>query len=200
MDIPSIRIDRELDLCVYFCYLLDNFGELGDSVISEIVLTLECANYFELMTQVGVMETKKLIATRNDKEKGERFYKLLPEGKTLSEQFSNTHIPLSIRENTLKTGEEVIKRLEREKSIRCYINYDYIRKRYDLNVKFLNEINGDIILDVKLYAPNEAKAKEMKERFIDNSGKIIPKIMNMFLRDDFETFENMERALKNEEI
>ena len=195
MEISPIKVNEDFDLCVYFCYILDCFGELGDSVISEIVLSLESANYFELMTQVGVMEGKKLITVRNDKEKGERFYSLTEEGKTLSEQFSETRIPLTIREKTVATGKEVIERLKREKSIRCYINYDYIRGRYDLNVKFLNEINGEIILDIKLYAPSEEKAIEMKERFLGNSPAVIKHIMNMFLKDDWETLENMERDI-----
>lgn len=195
MEISPIKVNEDFDLCVYFCYILDCFGELGDSVISEIVLSLESANYFELMTQVGVMEGKKLITVRNDKEKGERFYSLTEEGKTLSEQFSETRIPLTIREKTVAMGKEVIERLKREKSIRCYINYDYVRGRYDLNVKFLNEINGEIILDIKLYAPSEEKAIEMKERFLGNSPAVIKHIMNMFLKDDWETLENMERDI-----
>ncbi len=195
MEISPIKVNEDFDLCVYFCYILDCFGDLGDSVISEIVLSLESANYFELMTQVGVMEEKKLITVRNDKEKGERFYSITEEGKTLSEQFSETRIPLTIREKTVATGKEVIERLKREKSVRCYINYDYIRGRYDLNVKFLNEINGEIILDIKLYAPSEEKAIEMKERFLGNSPAVIKHIMNMFLKDDWETLENMERDI-----
>ena len=195
MEISPIKVTEEFDLCVYFCYILDCFGDLGDSVISEIVLSLESANYFELMTQVGIMEEKKLITVKNDKEKGERFYYLTEEGKTLAHQFSETHIPLTIREKTVATGKEVIERIKREKSIRCYIDYDYIRRRYDLNVKFLNEINGEVILDIKLYAPSEEKAIEMRDRFLGNSPNMIKHIMNMFLKDDWETFENMERDI-----
>ncbi|MGN0578362.1 MAG: DUF4364 family protein [Ruminiclostridium sp.] len=188
MEIPSIRIDDDVDMCVYFCFMLDSFGELGDCVISEIVLSLESVNYFELMSQVGVMQEKKLITVRNDKKKGERVYSLLPEGKTLAEELKS-RIPLSIREKTLETGKEVIERIEREKSVRCYIDYDYTRDRYDLNVKFLNELNGDIILNIKLYAPDEEKAKEMKERFLSKPSLIITRTMNMFLKDDFFMYD-----------
>ena len=80
--------------------MLNEFGDLGDCMISEIVMSLESVNYFELMTEVGVMEKKGLIATRRDKERGERVYSLMPDGKTLAEEFANVRIPLSIREHT----------------------------------------------------------------------------------------------------
>lgn len=168
--------------------MLDNFGELGDCLISEIVLSIESVNYFELMTQIGVMIDKKLIDVRHDKARGERVYSLLPDGKVLADEFTYK-IPLSIREKTLETGRETIKRIELEKSIRCYINYDYKRKRYDLCVRFLNEVNGDIILDVNVFAPDEKRAMEMKERFLKKPSFYITRMMNMFLKDDFFMYD-----------
>ena len=169
--------------------MLNEFVDLGDCMISEIVMSLESVNYFELMTEVGVMEKKGLIATRRDKERGERVYSLMPDGKTLAEEFANVRIPLSIREHTAEVYNEAAKRIELEKSIRCHIIYDYERKRYDLNVKFLNEINGEIILDIMLYAPDEDRAKEMKERFLSRPSFVVRRIMNMFLKDDFFMYD-----------
>ncbi len=190
MQIPTIKINDSFDICVYFCYMLNEFGDLGDCMISEIVMSLESVNYFELMTEVGVMEKKGLVATRRDKERGERVYSLMPDGKTLAEEFANVRIPLSIREHTAEVYNEAAKRIKLEKSIRCHIIYDYERKRYDLNVKFLNEINGEIILDIMLYAPDEDRAKEMKERFLSRPSFVIRRIMNMFLKDDFFMYDN----------
>ena len=135
------------------------------------------------------MEKKQLISVRNDKQKGERVYSLLPDGVTLAEQFL-IHIPLSIREKTIELGNDVLKRIEREKSIKCFINYDYKLKRYDLCVQFLNEVNGDIILDMRVFAPDEEKAKEMKERFLSRSSRVITRTMNMFLKDDYFMYDD----------
>ncbi|MBO5266793.1 MAG: DUF4364 family protein [Ruminiclostridium sp.] len=187
--IPQIQVDDSFDICVYFCFMLKEFGDITDSFISEIVISLESVNYFELMSEVGKMEKKQLISIKNDKEKGEQVYSLLPNGETLANEFL-MHIPLSIREKTIEAGKDVLERIEREKSIRCYINYDYKRKRYDLCVKFLNELNGEVILDIKLYAPTEEKAKEMKERFLSRPSRVITRTMNMFLKDDFFMYDN----------
>lgn len=188
MNIPQIQVDSSFDICVYFCYMLKEFGEVPASFISEIVISLETVNYFELMSEVGKMEKKQLISVKNDKVKGEQIYSLLPNGEVLATEFLN-HIPLSIREKTIETGKSVLERIEREKSVRCYINYDCKRNRYDLCVKFLNEINGETILDIKIYAPDEEKAKEMRERFLSRPSRTITRTMNMFLKDDFFLYD-----------
>ena len=185
---PKITINDELDICVYFCFILSNFGTLSESVINEIVLSVDSVSYFDLMSATGFMEEKQLIASETDKESGERSYSLLPDGKKLSDEFY-LHIPLSIREKTLDTGNMIAERREREKSVRCDIIYDSAKKRYDLVVKFLNEINGDTILEIKLFAPDEQEAEEMKRRFLARPSLIITRTMNMFLKDDYFMFD-----------
>lgn len=172
-------------MCVYFCYMLNEFGNLSDSIVSEIVLTLECVNYFELMTEVGVMEKKGIVVTRRDNPRSERVYSLMPSGKKLVEEFAATRIPRSIREHTAEAYNEVARRIALEKAIRCHIIYDYERKRYDLNVIFLNEMNGETMLDIMLYAPDEERAKEMKKRFLSRPSFTVSRIMNMFLKDNY---------------
>lgn len=186
--IPQIQVDNSFDICVYFCFMLKEFGEITDNFISEIVISLGTVNYFELMSEVGKMEKKQLIAVRHDKEKNEQVYSLLPNGETLANEFL-MHIPLSIREKTIEAGKSVLERIEREKSIRCYVNYDYKRKRYDLHVKFLNELNGETILDIRVYAPDKKKADEMKDRFLSRPSRVITRTMNMFLKDDFFMYD-----------
>ncbi len=188
MTIPPIKITDSFDICVYFCFMLKQFGDITDNFISEIVISLESVNYFELMSEIGKMEKKQLISVTRDKAKGEMVYSLLEAGDVLATEFLN-HIPLSIQEKTIETGKSVLERIEREKSIRCYVNYDYKRKRYDLCVKFLNEMNGEIIMDLKIYAPDEEKAKEMKERFLSRPSRTITRTMNMFLKDDFFMYD-----------
>ena len=188
MYIPKITINDELDICVYFCFILSSFGRLSESVINEIVLSVDSVNYFDLISATGFMEEKNLITSETDKSSGERYYCLLPDGKKLSDEFY-MHIPLSVREKTLETGNRISERLEREKSVKCDIIYDSGRKRYDLDVKFLNEINGETILEIKLFAPDEQEAEKMKRRFLSKPSLIITRTMNMFLKDDFFMFD-----------
>jgi len=180
--IPTIKVDDSFDICVYFCFMLKELGDLTDNEVSEIVISLETVNYFELISEVERMKKKNFISVINEKERGERKYSLLPIGEGLAEEFSN-HIPLSIREKTVEEGKKILERIELEKSIRCYINYDYMSKRYDFCVKLLNELNGDTILDIKMYAPDEKSAADMKKRFLSHPTEAITKAMNIFLKD-----------------
>lgn len=185
--LPKIKDD--IDLCVYFCFMLDSFGTLSDSVISEIVRSVDSVNYFELVSMIEFMKEKSLISESFDQKIKERVYTLKKGGKELSDEFY-MHIPSSVREKTLETGKNVLKRLDMERAIRCYIsNYDGVKKRYDLTVRFLNELNGETILELKLFAPNEKKAQEMMNRFLSKPSFIITRIMNMFLKDDYFMYD-----------
>lgn len=189
MDIPKIQIDDDsLDISVFCCFILSNFDKLSDSALGEIAIHADAVNYFELMSNVGFMVDKKLIEAERDKKSGEYVYKLLDEGKRLAEEFY-MHIPLSLRERTLDVIKEYKIRKERERSILCDILYDRNKNRYDLNVKFINEINGETILDIKLYAPDKKKAEEMRDRFLSKPSFIITRTMNMFLKDDFFMYD-----------
>lgn len=182
--IPGIRVDDSFDICVYFCFMLKELGELTDNQISEIVISLDTVNYFELMSEMERMENKEFISIRNERERGERKYSLLEGGENLANEFLS-RIPLSIREKTIYEGKDVLEKIEREKSVKCYINYDYMKKRYDVCVKFLNELNGETILDIKVYAPDEMRAKEIKKRFLSHPTEIISETMGMFLKDRY---------------
>ena len=185
---PKITIENETDICVYFCFMLSELGELCDSTINEIILSVDSVNYFELISSIGFMEEKSLITIKKG-ENNENIYSLTPDGEKLAKAFY-MHIPLSVREKTVKTGKDIIERLEREKAIRCFIDYDNAKKRYDLIVRFINEINGEPILEMKLFAPDEKTAQEMKERFLKDPPHIIKRTMNMFLKDDYFLYDD----------
>lgn len=179
---PGIRVDESFDICVYFCFMLKELGDLTDNSVSEIVISLETVNYFELMSEVERMKKKEFIKVVTSKNDEERKYSLLPGGRELADEFFN-NIPFSIREKTIEEGGKILERIEREKAIKCYINYDYNKRRYDLCVKLLNELNGDTILDVRLFAPDEKTAKDMKKRFLAHPTEIISDTMSLFLKD-----------------
>lgn len=189
MDIPKIQIDDDsLDISVYCCFILHNSGELSDSALGEIAIHADAVNYFELMSNIGFMLEKKLIDAKNDPKTGETVYTLLDEGKRTAEELY-VRIPLSLRERTLDVIKEYKTRKDRERSILCDILYDRSKDRYDLNVKFINEINGETILDIKLYAPDRKKAEEMRDRFLSKPSFVITRTMNMFLKDDFFMYD-----------
>ena len=176
------------DICVYFCFILDSFGTLSETVIGEIVLSASQPDYFEVMGNTGFMIEKGLIIENDNPNSSERIYSLTDEGKQIARNLSS-QLPPALKERTLAEGNAILSKKARERSVRCDISYDRVRDRYDLNVRFINEMNGDTILDLTLYAPDKEKAVEMRERFLSKPSFIITRILNMFLKDDFFMYD-----------
>ena len=180
MDIEKEEI---VDACVYFCYILGMYGELSESVIGEIILSVDQQEYFDVMGNIGFMLDKGLIGEKIDPGSGEKIYYLRDEGRSIANDLSS-HLSPMLKEKTVTEGKAVLSKNERERSVRCDINYDRKKDRYDLHVKFLNELNGETIIDLTLYAPDEKKALEMRERFLSDPSYFITRILNMFIKDD----------------
>lgn len=186
-------LDEKTDVSTYCCFILSSFGSLTENTLGQIVLASAPTVYFELMSNITFMQEKGLICAEKDPKNGENIYSLLDEGKKIAEDMSSL-LGITLRENTLRIGTELLAKNERERSIKCDIIPDRERGRYDLHIKFMNELNGETILEMKLYAPDEKKAKEMQERFLSNPAVIITRMLNMFLKDDYFFFDklNME--------
>ena len=52
-------------------------------------------------------------------------------------------------------------------------------------MRFLNEINGGELMNLKIYAPDFEQAKQMRERFYEKPSEIVTKIMNTFIKDSY---------------
>jgi DNA-binding PadR family transcriptional regulator len=181
--------NERVDVCVFLCFILDSFGELPESVIGEIILSASPTEYFDIIGNLGFMLEKGLISEKKDPKTGKIVYYLLEEGKQLARDLASVLSP-AVRDRIISEGNSVLARTERERSVRCEILHDIKTDRYDLNVKFLNEMNGDTILDLMLYAPDKEKAEEMRDRFLTRSSFVITRILNMFLKDDFFMYDN----------
>lgn len=180
--------DYRVDNSVYFCFILNELGELNESVIGEIILYVAPTEYFGIMSDIKFMTEKGLIGATHDEKKNEPRYYLTDDGRKLARDMSSM-LSSSLKYETLSYGRKLLEKNDRERSIRCEIRQDREKNRYDLIVKFLNEMNGDTMLEIKLYAPDEKKAIEMQERFLSKPTFIITRTMNMFLKDDFFMYD-----------
>lgn len=179
---PKITIDDKLTIQIYLCFLLDQLGKLSEEQIADIVTEIDAVNSLELFEALGIAKEKKLIEASN--EKNTTYYTVLSQGQVMSKEFFH-RIPLSVREKSLEYGKYVLKMADQERSIICRIERtDYNGPCY-LTVKFLNEINGDNLMDLRIYAPDYEQAKIMRERFYEKPSDIVTKIMNMFIKDSY---------------
>lgn len=179
---PKITIDEKLTIQIYLCFLLDQLGKLSEEQIVDIITEIDAVNSLELFEAIGIAREKQLIEATS--EKNISYYTILPQGLVMSKEFYH-RIPLSIREKSLEYGKYVLKMADQERSIICRIERtDYNGPCY-LTVKFLNEINGDSLMELKIYAPDYEQAKIMRERFYEKPSDIVTKIMNMFIKDSY---------------
>lgn len=179
---PKIIIDDKLTIQIYLCYLLEQLGELSEEQLADIITEVEAVNSLDFFETLSIALEKKLI--KADDEKKQKTYSLLPTGKTLSDEFFN-RIPLSVREKSLEYGKYLLKMADLERSIICRIERtDYNGPCY-LTVKFLNELNGDKLMELRIYAPDYEQAKLMRERFFEKPSDIVAKIMKMFIKDSY---------------
>ncbi len=180
---PKITIDDKLTIQIYLCYLLQQLGNLTRDQLSDVITEIEAVNFFEYLEALSIAEEKNLIKSAEEK-KGNFILSLLPQGETMAREFYH-RIPLSIREKSLEYGKYMLEMADLERSIICRIE----RTNYDgpcfLTVRFLNEINGDELMDLKIYAPDFEQAKQMRERFYEKPSDIVTKIMNMFIKDSY---------------
>ena len=179
---PKIIIDDKLTIQIYLCYLLDQLGELSEEQLADITDEIEAVNSLDFFEALSISREKQLIKAAD--KKNEKIYSLLPTGKTLTDEFFN-RIPLSVREKSVEYGKYLLKMADLERSIICRIERtDYNGPCY-LTVKFLNELNGDNLLDMRIYAPDYEQAKLMRERFYEKPSDIVTKIMKMFIKDSY---------------
>ena len=179
---PKIVIDDKLTVQIYICYLLDSLGNLSEEQLADIVDEIEAVNSLDLFEALSIALEKKLISSHTEKNKN--IFSLLDMGKTMSDEFS-ARIPLSVREKSIEYGKQVLKMADLERSIICKIERtDYNGPCY-LTVKFLNELNGDNLMDLRIYAPDYDQARLMRERFFEKPSDIVTKIMKMFIKDSY---------------
>lgn len=180
---PKIVIDDKLTVQIYLCFLLEQLGDLTYEQLSDIVTEIESLSFLDYLEALSIAQENKLISRKDPS--GVDTCTLLPQGETMSKEFYN-RIPLSVREKSIEYGKKVLEMAELERSVICRIEKSGGNSQpCFLTVKFLNEINGNELMDLKIFAPDYEQAKRMRERFYEKPSDIVAKIMNMFIKDSY---------------
>ena len=178
---PKITVEDKLDIQFYICFLLDQLGKLTENQLSDIITECETVNYYDYLEALSIVVEKKLA--EKSEEKSELVYSLMPHGKMMSEEFYQ-HIPLSVREKSVEYGKKVLELSEVERALQCRIERTQEAHCF-VTVRFINEMGGPDLVNLRLYAPNLEEAKKMKERFYERPSEIITKIMQLFIKDNY---------------
>ncbi len=179
---PKIFIEDKLTLQIYLCFLLDKLGDLMEDQLSEIVTETNTAGGLEYLEALSLNQEKEMI--KSEETKKGTVLSLLPRGLTMSREFYH-RIPCSIRDKSVEYGKYLLKMADMERSVICRILRDDFNGPCYLTVRFLNEIKGNELMNLKIYAPDYEQAKQMRERFYERPTDIVTNIMNMFIKDSY---------------
>ena len=167
------------EIKILICYLLYNTKlSLRKNDIASILQNYGLANYFESSQAFSEMLASNNIASNTEEEGG---YHVTPSGKIIVEELSET-LPLSVREKALKSVEEYMARLKRERENKVMIKKN--PRGYDVICKISGgEFN---MLELKIYAPNMMEATTIRDNFYKSPELLYRNIMTYLTKSDIE--------------
>lgn len=185
-DTPKIRLDDKYDIQILVAYLLKQIGFLTLEQLVSITVDDDTVNYFDLVSALGGMEEKAFVEIK--KVDNEDCYFPTEKSNFMAVELGEK-IPKSIRENTVYYGKKITAREKLEKAIKCEIIK--LEQGYHLYIRFINEMGGADLMDLKIYAPTYETAAEMEKRFFDNPTGTYRRVLNGFIQG-FLTVSDME--------
>lgn len=190
---PKIRLDESFDIQILIAYLLKEFDKLSLEQLATITVDDDTVNYFDLVSALGGLEDKGLITV--EKTKTAEFYSASDKSNYMATELADK-IPKSIRENTIYNGKKITAREKMEKAIKCQIIK--LEQGYHLDIRFINEMGGPDLMDLKIYAPTYETAEQMEKRFFDNPTGTYRRVLNGFIQGFLTVSEiELNDALQN---
>lgn len=179
-NILNLKLQDSFEICVLICFLLNELGALTEKLLLEIVTLDETVSVFNLSDALGLSENKNLIERFNKDNK--IYYKVSAAGKEILYEFVNS-LPLLIREKMLAEGRKVLSLFKLKKAVNW--NICEAENGYYFKVQFLNEMGGDDIMQIKIFAPSMESALDIENRFLKKPVDIIGNVLNMFIMDSY---------------
>ena len=161
-------LQSRTEIRVLICFLLDNISSpVPLDTVKEQLHFEGIANYFELSVAIAELaDSQHIIPFTNEKNK--LFYTISDEGRNVARTLA-AGLPLSVRENSLKIANRIVKRTINENQNRVMI------EKNDSGIHITCAImeNELELASVKLLVPDEETALTVKERFLTNPAETL---------------------------
>ncbi|MCL2086628.1 MAG: DUF4364 family protein [Oscillospiraceae bacterium] len=167
------KIDTLLT-AVLICAMLKQTSGLSETNIIEILTDDDIVGLLTIYDALSIIE-KKSLATLND-----GIFKISEAGESLFNEFS-AKIPPKILENCILKAKNANQLSLLKKSVNWEI--EKLKKGYNFNLNYINEMGGGDILSLKIYSPSYESAVKMQENFLKNPVDVFERIMFIFMRD-----------------
>ncbi len=163
---------------ILICYFLNEIDRPVTPVqLTEIATSDGILNYFYYTEAINSMLEAKTIELKN--VDGVNYYFLTEMGKAGAESFK-TIVPKSFRDKILSAGLKLFSKLKIEHDVKCEISK--LKKGY--SVSCICNDNDIILMDMKLFAPDEEQAILIKEKIMLNPTEFYGKVLNYALDNE----------------
>ncbi len=162
---------------ILICYFLKEIDRpVTPEQLTEIATADGIINYFYYTEAINSMlEANTILVEKID---GKTYYVLSEIGRNGAESFKNI-VPKSFRDKILSSGLKLFAKIKIDNDVKCEITplekgFNVECKCYDMDV---------ILMDLKLFAPDEEQAILIKEKIMLNPTDFYGKILNYALEN-----------------
>ena len=154
--VPKYTLYDRKDIEVLVAYILYKVGSITKDELMRCTVDHDFVMYFDLICCLFDMEDKGLIIC----EKAGNDETCLPTAKSeyLAIELAYT-IPLSIREDTIYYAKKITSHSRLEKTVKTEI-VKVEQGGYQLCIRFINEMGGTDLMELKIYAPTKESAMD----------------------------------------
>jgi hypothetical protein len=170
--LPPIRLTDEPKVITLICYLLEYLGGLTEEQLLETVTVDDIVSQFKLNDALSTME-KKDLASFNGK-----VYCITQNGKDWLREFENS-LAITLRRKMLAEGKDVVRLSSLKKAIKWSITET--NNGWIFRALFLNEMDGNPIMEIKLYSKTQEGALRIQDKFLQDPSKALSDSISNFI-------------------
>lgn len=175
---PKLTLYEDKEIQILIAHLLRKVGCMSKEELMRCTVDQEFVKYFDFHSCIMSMEEKKLITV----EKTDDCELCHPTNQSnyLAIELAYS-IPLSIREDAVYLAKKITAHNHLEKAIKCEI-ITLEQGGYHLYIRFINEVGGADLMELKIYAPTLEAAQQMERKFFDNPTGAYRGVLNSFIQ------------------
>ena len=192
--VPKITLYEDKDIQILIAHILRKVGPMSKEELMRCTVDQDFVKYFDFHSCIMSMEEKTLITI--EKEDGCEICHPTNQSNYLAIELAYS-IPLSIREDAVYYAKKITSHAHLEKAVKCEIIP--LEQGYHLYIRFINEVGGADLMELKIYAPTLEAAQQMEKRFFANPAGAYRGVLNSFIQGYLTVSEaELKEAMEDE--
>ncbi len=192
--VPKITLYEDKEIQILIAHLLRKVGCMSKEELMSCTVDQDFVKYFDFHSCIMNMEEKQLITI--EEVDGCEICHPTNQSNYLAIELAYS-IPLSIREDAVYYAKKITSHTHLEKAVKCEIIP--LEQGYHLYIRFINEIGGADLMELKIYAPTLEAAQHMEKRFFANPAGAYRGVLNSFIQGYLTVSEaELKEAMEDE--